>query len=119
MPEQYVLGGELFDKCCSQIRLDLVSVENGFIRPGTCGDRGLDIAFVYSEELGKGQSPDIRLGLEPSLPVFRLLFRFEASLGCSFRFPIRIFKSARRHPATPGLIFVSTHIFPSFELVLR
>ena len=24
LPEQYVLGGELFDKCCSQIRFDLV-----------------------------------------------------------------------------------------------
>lgn len=38
LPEQYALSGELFDKRCSQIRLDLVPEENGFIRPGTCGE---------------------------------------------------------------------------------
>lgn len=94
LPEQYVLSGELFDECRSQIRFDLVSEENGFIRPSICGDRGLDIAFVYSEELGKGQSPDICFGFESSLPIFRLLFRFEASLGCSFRCPVHVPESA-------------------------
>lgn len=116
LPEQYVLSGELFDECCSQIRLDLVSEENGFIRPGAGGDRGLDVAGVYSKELREGQSPDICFGFEPSLPFLCFLLATKASLGCSLWLAVRIFESARRDPICFCFIPVHGHDFPFFQI---
>lgn len=94
LPEQYVLRGELFDECFSQIRLDLVSEENDFVLPGARSDCRFDVTSIDSEELGEGQGPDIRLGFEPSLPFLRFFFGIETSFGRSLGRAVRIFETA-------------------------
>lgn len=98
-----------FYECLSQIWLDLVLKENSFVLPGAHSDRWLDVSGIYSEELEEGQSPDIRLGLEPSLPLFCFLLGAEASFGCSFWRAVRIFESARRNPAALCFVSINAH----------